>query len=101
MQQSTKAGSASVPSKSRASNRPAHTIRYGTIRAAIWRNVVDLGAASRETYGVTFSRLYKDDANQWRDSASFGPEDLLVVAKAADEAYSWIARTKATDAERE
>lgn len=100
MQQSTQASSASAPSTGRGSNRPVHSIRYGTIRAAIWRNVVDLGAASREMYGVTFNRSYRDADNQWKDSASFGVEDLLVLAKVADEAHTWIARQKSEDAKR-
>ena len=98
MQQSTQANSA--PVSGRPSNRPVHTIRYGTIRAAVWRNVVDLGAASREMYGVTFSRSYRDGDNQWKDSTSFGIDDLLVLAKVADEAHTWIARQKSDDANR-
>lgn len=84
--------------QTKTSNRPVHTIRYGTIQAAIWRNVVDNGNASRSMYSVTFSRSYKDNDNNWRDSTSFGAEDLLLVAKAADEAHTWIARQKSVDA---
>jgi hypothetical protein len=82
----------------KAANRPAYTIRYGAVRAAIWRNVVDNGNASRPMYGVTFSRSYKDNDNNWKDSTSFGADDLLLVAKAADEAHTWIARQKSVDA---
>jgi hypothetical protein len=45
-------------------NRPVHTIRYGAVRAAIWRNVVDNGNASRPMYNVTFSRIVQG----WRES---------------------------------
>lgn len=93
------AQSISNPSKAdKAANRPVHTIRYGALRAAIWRNVVDNGNASRPMYGVTFSRSYKDGDGNWKDSISFGVDDLLLVAKAADEAHSWIARQKSVDA---
>jgi hypothetical protein len=27
----------------KAANRPVHTVRYGTIQAAIWQNMVDNG----------------------------------------------------------
>jgi hypothetical protein len=84
--------------QAKTSNRPVHTIRYGTIQTAIWRNVVDNGNASRPMYDVTFSRSYKDNDNNWKDSTSFGAEDLLLVAKAADEAHTWIARQKSVDA---
>ena len=73
----------------KAGNRPVHTIRYGAVRAAIWRNVVDNGNSSRPMYKVTFSRLYKD-GNGWKDSAGFGPDELLKLAKAANEAHTWI-----------
>ncbi len=93
------AQSISNPSKAeRVANRPIHTIRYGALRAAIWRNAVDNGNASRPTYSVTFSRSYKDGDGNWKDSVSFGPDDLLLVAKVADEAHTWIARQKSVDA---
>ena len=79
-------------------NRPVQTIRYGSVRAAIWRNVVDNGNASRPLYCVTFSRSYKDGEKQWKESASFGVDDLLLLAKAADETHTWIARQRSADA---
>ena len=79
-------------------NRPAHTIRYGAVRAAIWRNVVDNGNASRPLYCVTFSRSYKDGESKWKESGSFGFDDLLGLAKAADEAHTWITRQRSTEA---
>jgi hypothetical protein len=78
-------------------NRPAHTIRYGAVRAAIWRNLADNGSASRPMYSVTFSRSYKD-GDAWKDSSSFGPDDLLLLAKAADEAHTWIIKERSADA---
>jgi hypothetical protein len=79
-------------------NRPAHTIRYGAVRAAIWRNIVDNGNASRPLYCVTFTRSYKDGENQWKENSSFGFDDLLGLAKAADEAHTWIARQRTAEA---
>lgn len=80
-------------------NRPVHNVRYGAIKAAVWRNVVDNGNASRPMYNVTFSRSYKDGEDNWRDSQSFGYDDLLVVAKAANDCHSWIAGQLARDAQ--
>jgi hypothetical protein len=73
----------------KAGNRPVYAIRYGAVRAAIWRNVVDNGNASRPMYNVTFSRSYKD-GDEWKDSTSFGPDELLVLAKAANDAHTFI-----------
>jgi len=81
-------------------NRPAHTIRYGAVRVAIWRNVVDNGNASRPLYCATLSRSYKDGDN-WKESSTFGADDLLLLAKAADEAHTWITKQRSADAHGE
>jgi hypothetical protein len=39
---------------------------------------------------VTFTRLYKDESDQWKDSTSFGRDDLPLLAKLADQVHSWI-----------
>ena len=66
--------------------KPVHEIRLGRIRAAVWLNETDNGPR----YNVQISRLYKDKADKWKDSASFGREDLPLVAKVADLAMVWI-----------
>jgi len=78
------------PRKSdKSSSPPVHTIRYGALRAAIWKREVDLGNSSRPMYSVTFTRSYKD-GNVWKDSSSFDPDDLLTLAKIAYDAHSFI-----------
>jgi hypothetical protein len=68
-------------------NKPVHEVKLGRIRATIWSNPGEKGPM----YSVQLTRLYKDEkADQWADSASFGRDDLLAVAKAADLAHSWI-----------
>lgn len=82
-------------------NRPVQTIRYGSVRAAIWRNIVDNGNASRPLYCVSFGRSYKDGEGAWKETASFGGDDLLLLAKAADEAHTWITQQRSADASGE
>ncbi len=66
--------------------KPVHRIRVGRIRAAIWLNQVGDG----ETwFNVTVSRIYRE-GEQWRESSTFSRDDLPVVSKVADMAYSWI-----------
>ncbi len=72
-------------SKNEEKKRPSHEIRLGRIRAAIWENET----ANGTRHNVTFSRLYKD-GEQWKDSDSFGRDDLLLLGKVADAAQSWI-----------
>jgi len=64
---------------------PIHEVRLGYIKAAVWKNETEAGAR----YNVTFSRLYKDN-DQWGSTESFGRDDLLLLAKVADQTHSWI-----------
>ena len=65
--------------------KPVHEIRLGRIKAAIWENETQNGTM----YNVTLCRLYRD-GKQWKDSTSFGRDDLPLVAKVADRVHSWI-----------
>jgi hypothetical protein len=58
--------------------------------------MVDNGNASRPMYSVTFSRSYKE-GERWKDSASFGVDDLLTLAKAANEAHTQIHELRRQD----
>jgi hypothetical protein len=66
-------------------SKPVHEVRYGVIKAAIWRNESENGTR----YNTTFSKAYRD-GEQWKNTDSFGRDDLLVVAKAASDAHTWI-----------
>ena len=61
-------------------NKPAHQINLGAIKAAIWKNTTSAG----DRYNVTFERIYKD-GEEWKSTQSFGRDDLLTVAKVAPE----------------
>jgi len=69
----------------RSKKRPIHELRLGRIRAAVWENSTQNGMR----HNVTISRLYKD-GDQWKDSTSFGRDDLPLLAKVADLAHTWI-----------
>ena len=68
-----------------AKTKPIHEVRLGAIKAAVWKNDTSNGVR----YNTTFSRLYKDE-NEWKNTDSFGRDDLLVLAKVADQTHSWI-----------
>ena len=63
------------------------------VSAAIWRNQNPKGVF----YSVTFERSYKDDAGKWQTSATFNADDLLLLAKVADQAHSEIFELRAGD----
>lgn len=68
--------------------KPVQEIRMGRIKAAIWQNDTEKGVR----YNVTISRLYKDEET-WKNSSSFGRDDLLLASKVLDRAHSWILAT--------
>ena len=68
-----------------ANQQPVDEIRIGRVKATIWRN----GTDEQPGHNVTFGRLYKE-ADQWKTTQSFGRNDLLVLAKVADQAHSRI-----------
>ena len=72
--------------------RPVKELRIGVMRAAIWRNEGENGV----WHNVTFERLYRD-GEEWKSSASFGRDDLLVLAKVADMAHTWIVETESAE----
>jgi len=65
--------------------KPAHTLRLGCVKAAIWANQTENGTR----YNVTVSRLYKAE-NEWKDSSSFGRDDLPLACKVLDQAHTWV-----------
>jgi hypothetical protein len=73
-------------------NRPVHEVRIGFVRASIWENTN--GEVTR--HNVTLCRFYKDkEGDQWKTTESFGRDDLLVLAKVADTAHTWICEQRA------
>ena len=75
-----------------ANPKPVAEIRIGRVKAAIWPNETE----GRTRHMVTFSRLYKD-GEQWKTTQSFGSNDLLVLAKVADQAHSRILELQQQD----
>lgn len=74
-----------TPAADNGKQRPAHEIRLGRIKATIWANEVEGGVR----HNVQLRRLYKN-GDDWEQSDSFGRDDLLLVAKVADLANTWI-----------
>jgi hypothetical protein len=69
--------------------RPVNEIRYGFIKVLVWENET----ANGPRYNVTAARLYKD-GDDWKETFSFGRDDLLLLAKALNHAHTWIYEQK-------
>ena len=74
-----------------AANPPIAKLRIGLINATIWQRITDEDAF----YSVTFERRYRDGQGNWHSSKSFNPDDLLILAKLADQAHTEITKIRA------
>ena len=65
--------------------QPVHTIRFGLIKASIWRNHTKVG----DRHVVTVVRLFRN-GDVWQESTRYGRDDLPLVSKVMDLAHTWI-----------
>ena len=75
-------------------NKPVAELRIGAVKATVWEN--EIGGITR--HNVTFSRIYRDE-ERWKTTHSFGFNNLLTVAKLADQAHTLIAERNAEAAQ--
>ena len=71
------------------SNRPVHELRYGRIKAVIWKN--EGADGNGHSMSIVVFRIYKDpNTDVWRETHSLGRDDLLVASKVMEDAFRWI-----------
>jgi len=75
---------------STSNNQPVHQIRHGAVSASIWRQETDKGPV----FNVSFQRSYKDADDTWKNSTSFGRNNLLVLSLIAARAFEWISNQR-------
>ena len=85
----------SMPPNKSAREKPAHEVRLGSIKATIWRNDTETGVR----YNTQLSRFYRD-GEEWKSTDSFSRDDLLVAAKVADLAHTWICEQQQQESDR-
>ena len=61
-------------------------VRLGVITAAIWENNTEHGIR----HSVTFRRFHRE-FSEWNQPDNFRRDELLIVAKVADFAHSYLA----------
>jgi hypothetical protein len=68
-------------------NKPVKEFSDGPIKVSVWRSEGEHGPR----YSVTCRRRYKDKAaDEWKDSYSYGQDDILALAKLLDLAHTWM-----------
>ena len=67
-------------------NKPANTLRCGSIKATIWQKVSE----KSPFFATTFTRPFKNQSGAWRNGTSFGLNDLEALVTFVREATEWI-----------
>lgn len=75
---------------------PVVEFKLGRVKCCVWENQTEKGIR----HNVTFARIYKE-GDDWKESTSFGRDDLLLVSKIADQAHSWIYEQSVREAQHE
>ena len=78
------------PKDAEAQNQPVKRLHVGTVQASIWENKGEKGPF----YTATIQNSFQDAAGKWHTSNSYGPRDLVHLAKAALLADSEIVKLK-------
>lgn len=71
--------------------RPVATFKQGGVEVSVWKNHTDKG----DMYNTTIRNSYKDDASgEWKETSSFSPTDLAVLAQLSSQAFHAITELK-------
>jgi hypothetical protein len=81
----------------RSNNLPVFTCRHRALKAAVWRNESE---ENGPFFNTTVGRSYKDDKDEWQEAASFGYDDVLIIAELLRTCHGFISRELAKLAEQ-
>ena len=69
-----------------ANKAPVKEIRMGALKALVWENDTKNGIR----HNVTVARIWKTEDGEWKESQSFGRDDLPALKQVIDDAWKWI-----------
>lgn len=75
----------------RAGARPVATFKQGGVEVSVWRNPTERG----DMYNTTIRNSYRDDkTGEWKETSSFSPTDLALLAQLSSQAFQAITELK-------
>lgn len=72
--------------------------RDGLLTATVWENTVSTEDGEKTRLSIHLVRNYKD-GEDWKETSSFSPSELLKVARLAERTYDAILRKRQSDKE--
>ncbi|MCY2954834.1 MAG: hypothetical protein NTU53_23125 [Planctomycetota bacterium] len=81
---------------------PVHTIRVGSVKAAIWKNEKprEDGSIAVE-YSVKFTRGYRDKHKVWHETTSYFADDISRLFLVGLKSFEYISLTRGSSPEPE
>ena len=70
--------------------KPVNRLNMGLIKATIWERKTD----EYSFYSVSFEKRYRDSEGNWHSTHSYDSNDLLLLAKLANNAHTEIANLR-------
>jgi hypothetical protein len=71
--------------------RPVATFKQSGVEVTIWKNAAPNG----DVYNTTIRNSYKGEkADEWRETTTFSPSDLAILAQLSGQAFQEIVRLK-------
>ena len=71
------------------SNQPLKKLRDGLTSATIWENTVQTEDGEKTRLSISLLRSYKE-GEDWKETSSFSPTELLKVSRLAERAYDEV-----------
>lgn len=91
MAQAQRAENENEPESSARGARPVASFKQGGVEVSVWKNHTEKG----DMFNTTIRNSYKDDASgEWKETASFSPTDLAVLAQLSSQAFQTIGEMK-------
>jgi hypothetical protein len=74
-------------------NKPALKLRDGRLNLTVWKNTTE---DDKSYFSIVLVRTYKS-GEDWKESTSLNPEDLLPASRLLSEAYGRILKLRRED----
>ena len=88
---SQSSAAANTNEETRAS-RPVATFKQGGVEVSVWKNHTDKG----DMFNTTIRNSYREEpSGEWKETSSFSPADLAVLAQLSGQAFQEIVALKA------
>ncbi len=89
------------PATAPASTKPAKSFRLRGVSVSVFENSAKAGNREVTFHKVAIQRSYRDDDGEWKNTTSYGRDDLPVMGLLLKQAWQWILEAEASRGKNE